>query len=61
MGRKKTMHYEDKTKEQLINELTELRKHIGGLGELERRYHNTAAEPDESDELYQSILEASSN
>ena len=55
------MNNEDKTKEQLKNEVGELRKHIARLEELESVHHHTTAELLESQELYRSILEASPN
>jgi hypothetical protein len=55
------MNNEDKTKEQLINELEELRERSSRFEKLESRHQQTYAELLEGRELYRSILEASPN
>ncbi|MGO9951068.1 MAG: hypothetical protein ACLPN1_02520 [Dissulfurispiraceae bacterium] len=55
------MNIEDKTKEQLINELEALRKQTSRLDELESRHQHDYAKLLDAVELYRSILEASPN
>ncbi|MGO9377246.1 MAG: hypothetical protein ACLP29_01685 [Dissulfurispiraceae bacterium] len=55
------MNIEDKTKEQLINELQALHKHISRLDELESRHQHECAKLLDAVELYHSIFEASPN
>ena len=55
------MNTEDKTEEQLINELSELREHTSRPEEMESRHQQTYAELLDGRELYRSILEASPN
>lgn len=55
------MNSDDKTKEQLIEELQELRKRVALFEELESKHNHMTAELLESKELYRSILEASPN
>jgi hypothetical protein len=55
------MDNEDKTKEQLINELEASCKHTARVKELETRHQHTYAELLDENELYRSILEASPN
>ena len=55
------MNIEDKTKEQLINELEALRKHTSLLEELESKHQHSYAALLDGVELYRSILEASPN
>jgi hypothetical protein len=57
----KKMDNQDKTKEQLINELEASRKHTARFEELESRHQHTYAELLDENELYRSILEASPN
>lgn len=57
----KKMDNQDKTKEQLINELEASCKHSARFEELESRHQHTYAELLDENELYRSILEASPN
>lgn len=51
----------DKTKEQLLNELEELHRHVSHLEESDAEYQQLNAELFNSREYYRSILEASPN
>ncbi len=55
------MNIKDKTKEQLLYELEELRKYVATLEEVQKKHKHMTAELLESKELYRSILEASPN
>ena len=57
----KKMDNQDKTKEQLINELEASCKHTARFEELESRHQHMYAGLLDENELYRSILEASPN
>ena len=51
------MEYNDKSREQLLNELSELRGSVAELKALEAKYRQTETMLKESEEKYRSIFE----